>query len=372
MANIVKMFGGILLIAIGATIIYGSNIYHLIDIFIIFGVILFIFGLYLIIASLLEKSNVTKLKKVPKKEIPRIISSNVSNKDNGPIKLNASKKSNLNKSNPPIPITSKKIVNTVKKVSEPLNPNKILNQPKTKNISNKRLNFTPNYEKPMKITRKPHKKNSSIEADVNLNNSEVSYSEKSEEIKKALASDDFVRTIHSESKEEVFINKDVSSKNNQNRIDTKDSNSLPIPKLLKSYVICSKGTITSQQAFEELVKHAEKEIFLEIPSLKDMTEEFLSSLSKLEVKMIIEDFDLKDMSYVLLIRALIEQGIEIKTIPSVNTINLISDNSHALIISENDIQEEYDIGAVYTDSKAISNIKSQYETSWEIANDLAI
>ncbi|WP_225370016.1 hypothetical protein [Methanobrevibacter arboriphilus] len=67
MANIVKIFGGLVLVAAGIIIIYESYVFHLIDIFTIFGIILFIIGTYLLILSLFERGKVSKLKDFQKK-----------------------------------------------------------------------------------------------------------------------------------------------------------------------------------------------------------------------------------------------------------------------------------------------------------------
>jgi len=154
------------------------------------------------------------------------------------------------------------------------------------------------------------------------------------------------------------------------KISSLDSNKSS--KFLRSYVVCSKGTMTSKEAFDELAKSAKSEIYLEMASIKDMTDEFLSKISSLDVRIVIQEFDIKDMAYTLLITSLLEQGVKIRTLPIINTINLVADDSHALIISENDFSDDLDIGAVYNDSKSISNVKSMFENSWNIANELDI
>jgi len=156
------------------------------------------------------------------------------------------------------------------------------------------------------------------------------------------------------------------------QIDPKNPESLPIPKLLNSYVICDKGILTSQQAFEEVARHSKEEIFLEAPTIKDMGESFLSDLSKLKSKIIIQDFDLEDMSYVLLLSSLIKKGVEIKTLPLVNSFNLIGDSSYALLISDSVDEDNFEYGAVYNDETSVNDIKKLFESSWKIAKELDI
>ncbi len=155
-------------------------------------------------------------------------------------------------------------------------------------------------------------------------------------------------------------------------IDPNNPESIPIPKLLNSYVICEKGILTSQEAFEEVASHSKEEILLEAPTIKDMGDRFLSSLSKIKSRVIIEEFDLEDISYVLLLSSLIKKGVEIKTLASVESFNLIGDTSHALLISNSIDEDDFEYGAVYDDVDSVENIKKLFESSWELANDLDI
>ena len=125
-----------------------------------------------------------------------------------------------------------------------------------------------------------------------------------------------------------------------------------------------------QEAFEEVASHSKEEILLEAPTIKDMGDRFLSSLSKIKSRVIIEEFDLEDISYVLLLSSLIKKGVEIKTLASVDSFNLIGDTSHALLISNSLDQEDFEYGAVYDDEDSVKNIKVLFESSWNLANDL--
>lgn len=413
-----------MLLASGLTIVFVSISRHLIEIFIILGVVLAIIGVYILTISFLNSGKTTKLQEFQKnlnnskkgnsKEDSKnnVLQSNNSNNDNN--NKNNNKKTNIvsnlgnNLANNKLsPIDTKKITEKVKDVSKSKNPKSVLKPKKPKsNINNKKFKFTPNYERPMKVTRRPRKKSKSLpnNAPIDLNTVEGG---KSEAIVKALASDDFISPIHAKSKYEdnndssksiksklndagsnnsfnpnslaneqdiKGINNNAGTLNGINDLKINDSkfNNTELSKFSKSYVVCSKGTMTSKEAFDELAKGAKEEILLEISSIKDMDDKFLSKISSLNVRIIIEEFDIKDMSYVLLITSLLEQGIKIRILPLITTINLIADDSHALIISESDPSKDLDIGAVYNDSKSISNIKYMFEKSWDLANDLDV
>ena len=138
--------------------------------------------------------------------------------------------------------------------------------------------------------------------------------------------------------------------------------------MLKSYVISESGLITSQEAFDQLAINVNKEIMLEIPSLNDLSDRFLSHVPTIYSRVIIDEFDVSDMSYMFLVSSLLKQGVHIKTVPKVHTVNIITDESHAMIISEG--QNDFEYGAIYDDRSSISNIRANFEKTWDIASNL--
>lgn len=152
------------------------------------------------------------------------------------------------------------------------------------------------------------------------------------------------------------------------KIDINNPESLPVPKSLNSYVISDEGMLTSEEAFDNLAVDVHKEIMLEIPSLTDLSDSFLSHVPTIYSRVIINEFDVSDMHYMFLISSLIKQGVHIKTVPKVHSINLITDDSHAMIISGGKDDMEY--GAIYNDRNSISNIRADFEKTWNIASNL--
>ena len=133
-------------------------------------------------------------------------------------------------------------------------------------------------------------------------------------------------------------------------------------------MISDSGLITSQEALDQLAINVNKEIMLEIPSLNDLSDRFLSHVPTIYSRVIIDEFDVSDMSYMFLVSSLLKQGVHIKTVPKVHTVNLITDDSHAMIISEG--QNDFEYGAIYDDRSSISNIRANFEKTWDIASNL--
>lgn len=156
------------------------------------------------------------------------------------------------------------------------------------------------------------------------------------------------------------------------QIDPNDPESLPIPKLLNSYVICDRGILTSQEAFEEVAKHSKEELLLQVQSINDLTDSFLSSLTNVKSRVIIQDEGLDDSNYKDLISSLMDKGVEIRTLSSIDSFNLISDDSYALLISNAVDEDSVEYGAVYNDEDSINNIKSLFESSWQLAKGMEL
>ena len=154
------------------------------------------------------------------------------------------------------------------------------------------------------------------------------------------------------------------------QIDVNHPESLPVPKLLRSFVVYDGGLITSSEAFDKLANDVHKEIMLEIPSLNDLSDRFLSHVPTVYSRVIINDFDVSDMSYMILVSSLLKQGVQIKTVPQVHSINLITDDSNAMIISKGSNNSDVEYGAIYEDRKSISEIRTSFEKTWDIAANL--
>lgn len=221
------------------------------------------------------------------------------------------------------------------------------------------LNFTPHYDKPVKITRAPKKREKRIfEEDFYR----LPTPDKSESIKRALKEEN-----------NHFPEPTPNTNNNEVRdikIDINNPEALPIPKDLNSYIVDNGKLITSQDAFDKLGSNIKKEVMLEIPSLNDLSDRFLSHIPAIYSRVIIEDFDASNISYMILVASLLKQGVHIKTMPKVNTINLITDDSRAIILSKGRKNGDMEYGAIYDDRNVLSEIRTTFDKTWDMAKDL--
>ena len=373
MGNTLKLVSGFILFVIGALLAYETSVYGLLDILLIVGFIISIVGIILIISYFVDY-NADRTSNMFKDFIN-------SNDFNSSLRNSNEKRSNANG-----PLIVRDDTSGVKEFNElnfdnfdfdntrdsyyddfdeeDKNSKAVLNIVNTEDHdfdSDKKLNFTPNYDKPLKVTRFPKKRNHDYFQDetpqINVQH------DRTDEIQRALlqGSDEVLDGPTKKLDHEINEPRDI-------KIDVNDPERLPVPKSLRSHVICDGGVVTSQEAFDQLAVHVNKEIMLEIPSLNDLSDRFLSHVPTIYSRVIIDEFDVKDMSYMFLISSLLKQGVHIKTVPKVHTVNLITDDSHAMIISEGQNDMEY--GAVYDDRSSISSIRADFEKTWDLASNL--
>lgn len=373
--NTLKLVSGFILFVVGILIAYETSVYNLLDILLIVGLIIAIVGIIMIVSYFVD-SNADKTTNAIKDFIS-------SNNFNSPAFDRFERKSNNQNQilRPRSEFNEYDDTNYDELVlddySEPSfvdyyedsyedNPKAVLNVVRGEEVNHdfdKQLNFTPNYEKPLKVTRTPKRRKEEIfTTDVP---EFIVETDKSDKIRRALSqetpSEEIIVEHPTPVVQETTAPRDI-------KIDINDPESLPIPKDLNSYVIHNDGLVTSQDAFDQLAVNVTKEIMLEIPSLNDLSDRFLSHVPTIYSRVIIDEFDISDMSYMFLISSLLKQGVHIRTVPKVHTVNLITDDSHAMIISDNQNGVEY--GAIYDDRSSISSIRADFEKTWDIASNL--
>lgn len=378
LGNTLKFVSGIILFVIGVVISYAVLAYNLMDVLMMVGFLISIVGVILIISYFVDSSaeKTTNLIKEFLNSSDNKSSVNFSKRkshsdfnNNGPLIMRPENddydygknidesglweyyesEDNANK-------TSKEFF-AVPDVDESKAVLRVVDREEKDLDLDKELNFTPSYEKPIKVTRKPKKRSKDhIYEEIPVVEQSV---DKTEEIKKAL-SQDLEPEIVSQT---VPTQRDIA-------IDINNPERLPVPDSLKGNVLIGNELVTSNDAFEELAVGVNKEIMLEIPSLNTLSDRFLSHVPTIYSRVIIDEFDLSDISYTVLIASLLKQGVHIKTVPKVHTVNLITDDSHAMIISDGYVSGNSEYGAIYDDRASISNIRADFERTWNIASNL--
>ena len=375
MGNTIKLVSGFILFVIGILIAYETSVYNLLDILLIVGLIISIVGIILIISYFVEynadrtTNMIKEFLKSDEANGPSLSRHSQKSGNDGPLRVRREFNEYDDSDYQDLVLDDYEEYDTSQFLRDDYddNPKAVLNvvpQEEPTADFDKQLQFTPLYYKPLKVTRAPKRR--SDDYFVEEVPQFVEENDKSDEIIRVLSQEPQVVETPN-----VVTQTQVAPEVAQNReikIDINDPESLPVPKSLRSYVISDTGLVTSQEAFDQLAINVNKEIMLEIPSLNDLSDRFLSHVPTIYSRVIIDEFDLSDMSYMFLVSSLIKQGVHIKTVPKVHTVNLITDDSHAMIISEG--QNDFEYGAIYEDRNSISNIRADFEKTWNIASSL--
>ncbi|MDR1819238.1 MAG: hypothetical protein LBR15_03195 [Methanobrevibacter sp.] len=143
-----------------------------------------------------------------------------------------------------------------------------------------------------------------------------------------------------------------------------------ITELNEIEILCGSKNLKFNEILEKLSKEVKKEIDIEIPNLKILSDKILVALKYLNAKIIIEKFDVKDMYYSFIVSSLLEnKNITIRTVDSVDSINIIIDNDYALLVSK-PFNSEIGVGAVFTEEKEVSSVKDAFDLLWKISEKL--
>ena len=380
MGNTIKLVSGFILFVIGVLIAYETSVYNLLDILLIVGLIISIVGIILIVSYFVEynadrTTNMLKdFLKSDEMNAPRFNKLNRKSKENrNSLRVQRNYDDYDDGGYDDLVLDDYRESDTSQYLRDDYvydDTKSVLNiapQEEAEVNFDRQLEFTPHYGKPMKVTRSPKRRSGSyfVEEVPQF----VEENDKSDEIIKVLSEPEEepivpqhgVVDTQTQVAPEVAQNRDI-------KIDVNNPESLPVPKALKSCIISDTGLLSSQEAFDQLAINVNKEIMLEIPSLTDLSDRFLSHVPTIYSRVIIDEFDVSDMSYMFLIASLLKQGVHIKTVPKDHSVNLITDDSYAMIISEG--PDEFEYGAIYDDRISISNIRADFEKTWNIASNL--
>lgn len=121
-----------------------------------------------------------------------------------------------------------------------------------------------------------------------------------------------------------------------------------------------------EEAVNECINDAKNMVRLKIPDLQKIDTQYLNKLTNLDTKIIIQEFDKRDMEYNNLLLNLKERGIDIKTCPIVNTVELLVDYNIGLVVATDPVLNN-EIGATYNDKESLDEIYSLFNKFWDKA-----
>ena len=125
-----------------------------------------------------------------------------------------------------------------------------------------------------------------------------------------------------------------------------------------------------QDALKDTISKADKKILMMYPWIRNVDVAIIKKFMDTESRMIIQEASLDDDTSVELIKLLLENKVEIRTMPHIHTVAVVSDNTNGLIISTDPIYESFEVGVMYKDQKSIEEIERLFEDAWGISKDV--
>ncbi|MDI6643663.1 MAG: hypothetical protein QME14_01285 [Methanobacteriaceae archaeon] len=137
-------------------------------------------------------------------------------------------------------------------------------------------------------------------------------------------------------------------------------------------IIWSFDAADVQDAMKETILQAENKIVMMYPWVRNIDVGILKKFMDTDSKMIIQEASLDDDASVELIKVLQENKVQIRTMPHVHTVAVVSDNTNGLIISTDPIYESFEVGVIYKDENSISEIEKLFNEAWDLSKDVVL
>jgi len=140
----------------------------------------------------------------------------------------------------------------------------------------------------------------------------------------------------------------------------------------KSSIIWSFEASDVQEIMQDTLTEANESIMIMYPWIRNLDTSILKKFIDTKSKVIIQEANLDDDASVELIKLLIDNNVDIRTMPHVHTVAAVADNKKGLIISTDPIYDSFEVGVVYNDKKSIKEIQKLFEKAWSLSNKISI
>ena len=125
-----------------------------------------------------------------------------------------------------------------------------------------------------------------------------------------------------------------------------------------------------QDTMKDTILKANNRILMMYPWIRNVDVSVLKRFMETDSKMIIQEASLDDDASVELIKLLMDNHVEIRTMPHVHTVAIVSDIDNGLIISTDPIYESFEVGVIYKDQKSIEEIERMFEEAWGLSQSI--
>ncbi|MDI9623957.1 MAG: hypothetical protein QFX38_03610 [Methanothermobacter sp.] len=141
---------------------------------------------------------------------------------------------------------------------------------------------------------------------------------------------------------------------------------------MKSTIIWSFDALDVQDTMQDILTGAKESIVLMYPWIRNLDTSILKKCMDTKSKLIIQEASLDDDASVELIKLLIDNNVDVRTMPHVHTVAAVVDNKKGLIISTDPIYDSFEVGVIYNDKRSIKEIEKLFEKAWSLSKEISI
>ena len=141
---------------------------------------------------------------------------------------------------------------------------------------------------------------------------------------------------------------------------------------MKSTIIWSFDAFDVQDTMRDILTGANESIILMYPWIRNLDISILKKFMDTKSRVIIQEASLDDDASVELIKLLMDNNVDIRTMPHIHTVAAVVDNKKGLIISTDPIYDSFEVGVVYDDRRSIKEIEKLFEKAWSLSKEISI
>lgn len=127
-----------------------------------------------------------------------------------------------------------------------------------------------------------------------------------------------------------------------------------------------------QEAMKDTILKANEKVIMMYPWIRNIDVGILKKFMDTKSRMIIQEAGLDDDASVELIKVLLDNNVQIRTMPHIHTVAVVSDDKNGLIISTDPIYESFEVGVIYKDEKSIMEIEKLFEEAWGLSKEIIL
>ena len=125
-----------------------------------------------------------------------------------------------------------------------------------------------------------------------------------------------------------------------------------------------------QQTMQDTILKADKKILMMYPWIRNIDVGVIRKIMDTDSRLILQEASLDDDASVELIKLLLDNNVEVRTMHYVHTVAIVSDQDNGLIISTDPIYESFEVGVIYKDQKSIEEIERMFDEAWELSKEI--